>query len=128
MGELWLAYETSWQQSKNNCIAAPECLGRGWLPLLALPAAKAKCPQQTLNLAIPDLLSESIHWQDHRHHLLSRNCLRPSLRPSIHSYIITHMKMCNMCVSNSLFFFAKLQLLCQSSFKHRNPAVYNVSG
>ena len=126
MGELWLAYETSWQRSKNSCITAPECLGWGWLPLLALPAAKAKCPQQTLNLAIPDLLSESIYWQDHRHHLLSHNCLRPSLRPSRHYH--TYENVQYACVKLPFLPFAKLQLLCQSSFKHRNPAVYNISG
>lgn len=106
MGELWLAYETSWQQSKNNCITAPECLGRGWLPLMALPAAQAKCPQQTLNLAIPDLLS--IHWQDHRHHLLSCDCLRPSLRPYRHYHTCENVQY----VSNSLFVFFCFFSLC----------------
>ncbi len=55
MGEVRLAYETSWQQNINNCIAAPQCLGWCWLPLLA-PSSHGQAPtrQQTLNLAISD--------------------------------------------------------------------------
>lgn len=71
MGEVQLASETSWQQKETNCITAPECLGWGWLLLLA-PSRYGQVPtrQHTLNLAIRDLLSKSEHWQSHPHPLL----------------------------------------------------------
>lgn len=64
MGEVRLACDTSWHRNKNDCITAPKCLGLGWL-LLLTPCSQSQEPtkQQAPNLAIPDLLSESAHWQ-----------------------------------------------------------------
>lgn len=55
MREVRLAYETSWQQNKNNCITAPGCLGQNWLPLLA-PSSSVTMHtmQETSDLDIPD--------------------------------------------------------------------------